>query len=273
MKRVSSIIAWVFLVLLFAAALGLVAFVFAGGLDETFLVRLDGERLTSHHTEKIFLRGKTYRFDVGYLLSGGEQAEAHDYNVKIVANQNAEIEFFVDGEPYAWQGEEEITKAFVLDKTAAGFTLALPKELTFQTVAESLYPQSDVSAPPEYDVKQLCPYTLLISSYDEKTVYAIDFNLCSEAYAIARKVVPESYAQYVNLRCPQEAQGGDRVEFSFYHGKGVSENAPSMVLEGVFLITGDDAEHAEEVYCSLQFIYSFDMPFSDVTIEFRFIPE
>lgn len=273
MKKVSKVIAWILIVLLLAAGIGVI-FVFTDGLRgdfKTFFIELDGERIVSSDTKRLFRRGEDYRFEMKYLFGKSQEERAGDYSVKIVANPEAEIEFVIDEYDFSWKGVRDITKCFDLQQDSSGFTFKVPEEITFRSVIGKLYPGQELSsAPSESKLQDLYPYMFLITDGSGEETYSVRFNFDSASYGITVKVSPESYGEFVDFRGATEAKGGTLVEFTLSYG--VADNAPSMVLESVLLSAADGSGDTEVIGCNLQFVYSFEMPFYDVVIELKFAP-
>ena len=94
------------------------------------------------------------------------------YNVKIVPNGKIQLSFKADGKQYSYADAKELTGAFNLKKEKSAFTLTMPKELTLKGVLEKVY-----SKTVEVDEPHGFLYTLVVSSYNEKITYKINFGI------------------------------------------------------------------------------------------------
>lgn len=94
--------------------------------------------------------------------------------MKVVPNEETDFDFTVDGEVYSYAAVTDLTAAFNIVKYDEYFTLTLSDGMSIQSVLGSLYPDKNVQV--TTDVKDEYPYTLLISSYNGKVTYRINFN-------------------------------------------------------------------------------------------------
>ncbi len=171
--RAAKIITGVIIVLLVALAVGLV-FKFTNGFNEdfkTFYLEQDGKQILTGETERTFVQGEQYRYEVKYTFDSGK-SEPKGYNVKVVPNGKIKLSFKADGKQYMYADAKELTGAFNIKKEASAFTISLPAELTLKSVLEKVYGKTvEVEEPKGY------LYTLVVSSYNEKVTYKINFGL------------------------------------------------------------------------------------------------
>lgn len=144
-----------------------------GGTEDfkTFTIEVDGEPVVASKTAWDFRPG-THEVKITYLFDWitGEEKE---WSVKMQPKPGASYDYTVDGSVYPWSDAKEIEKAFSLKKEADGFTFTVPGD--HKEVLAALYPGQTVSAPAKDELKDLCLYELVVSSYDGGTVYTIDF--------------------------------------------------------------------------------------------------
>lgn len=171
--KVAKVITGVIVVLVVALAVGLI-FKFTNGFNEdfkTFYLEQDGKQILTSETEKAFVQGEQYRYEVKYTFDSGK-SESKGYNVKVVPNGKIKLSFKADGKQYSYADAKELTSAFNIKKEASAFTLSVPKELTLKSVLEKVYGKTV-----EVEEQKGYLYTLVVSSYNEKVTYKINFGL------------------------------------------------------------------------------------------------
>ena len=171
--KVAKVITGVIVVLVVALAVGLI-FKFTNGFNEdfkTFYLEQDGKQILTSETEKAFVQGEQYRYEVKYTFDSGK-SEPKGYNVKVVPNGKIKLSFKADGKQYSYADAKELTSAFNIKKEASAFTLSVPKELTLKSVLEKVYGKTV-----EVEEQKGYLYTLVVSSYNEKVTYKINFGL------------------------------------------------------------------------------------------------
>lgn len=175
-SKIAKVISWLLIVLLLVGIVGIIIVFTNGGEEEfkTFYLVHNDEMILTANSQMDFETGKEYRFDVKYTFDTGIE-EPRDYNVKIVAKTDVPFEFTVGNKQYDWRGENDLTKAFDLEKESTHFTLRFAEGFTLQTVLESLYEGSIGVTEPE----DRCLYTLIVSSYNNKVTYRIDFSVAN----------------------------------------------------------------------------------------------
>lgn len=266
------------LLLLIALLIGGAIFLYryTNGFNEdfkTFYIERDGERILSENSTSSFRPGETVTYQVGYLFSGSK-SESRDYNVTIVPNPQADFSFWVGNYSFSWGGTrpELLEKIFALEKGETSFTFHAPEFSGMKSFLSALYPElgGSEAVTIEGQVADTNFLLLIVSSYNGRVNYAVEYGFDkTNTYAITHKVSPESYANYVDIRCKKEAYGGEEIQFAFFYG--IQAESPKMILHGVYLIDPGTNE-SQEIFCNLQFTYSFSMPFHDVIIEIKFDP-
>ena len=82
-------------------------------------------------------------------------------------------------EQYSYADAKELTGAFNIKKEKSAFTLTMPQELTLKEVLEKVYGKTvEVEEPSGY------LYTLVVSSYNEKVTYKINFGISIDVEGI-----------------------------------------------------------------------------------------
>ena len=95
--KTAKVITGVIIVLIAALAVGLI-FKFTNGFNEefkTFYLEQDGKQILTSETERSFLRGESYRYEVKYTFDSGK-SESKGYNVKVVPNVKFNLTFNAD---------------------------------------------------------------------------------------------------------------------------------------------------------------------------------
>ncbi len=172
--KIAKIITGVIVVLVVALAVGLI-FKFTNGFNEdfkTFYLEQDGKQILTSETDTAFVRGEDYRYEVKYTFDSGK-SEPKGYNVKVVPNSKIKLSFKAGGKTYSYADAKELTEAFTIKKEAGAFTVSIPKELSLKSVLEKVYGKEvELEAEPKGYI-----YTLVVSSYNEKVTYKINFGV------------------------------------------------------------------------------------------------
>lgn len=243
-KTVAKIIGYVLVLLLIAGAIGL-AYRFTNGFNEdfkTFYIEYGGKQILTAESKMTLKKDKTYRFDVKYTFDKTD-SEPKGYGVKILPNMTRDFDFTVDGEKYLFSKVGEITGAFDIRKDKTYFELTLPKDLSLESVLSKVYGKP-VTVPSDAEMNNPCPYKLVISSYNEKVVYNILFDVSTDViditldpseivfggnegqdkpetpsddkitYAIDYDSLGWASTAALNLNCPGKAVAGEEVTFT-----------------------------------------------------------
>ena len=171
--KVAKVITGVIIVLIVALAVGLI-FKFTNGFNEdfkTFYLEQDGKQILTSETERSFLRGESYRYEVKYTFDNNK-SEPKGYNVKVVPNGKLNLTFKAGGKQYSYADAKELTGAFNIKKEKSAFTLTMPQELSLKSVLEKVYGKTVEVEEQKGDL-----YTLVVSSYNEKVTYKINFGM------------------------------------------------------------------------------------------------
>lgn len=138
-----------------------------GGTEDfrTFAVTVDGEELKTYESKRDFSKGE-HTVSVAYLFGGD-----YDYSVEILPESS--FNYKTNGAWRRWSDQTELTKAFAIKKEEKSFTFTVPENLT--AVLAAIYPDADVVPPQTLQDPYI--YTLVITSYNGKNTYYINFGI------------------------------------------------------------------------------------------------
>lgn len=144
-----------------------------GGTDtfKTFTLELDGHRIKTEKTSTKLSPGK-HTASVGYLFED-ITGDNYGFDVHFKPKEYVKFDYTVNGGAYPWSDLETLDEAFSLDKQEDGFTYTVPEGLG--TVLGKLH-EGRITCPAELPNDGYI-YTLVVSSYNEKVVYTIDFTI------------------------------------------------------------------------------------------------
>lgn len=175
-SKVASGITYVLLILALLGGIGFVATFTNGFTDsfKSFYVEYNGQSIMSD-TQLMLPCGDELRFDAKYVFE--DIGQKGDYKVKIVTNSNSDttFDYTVDGVPYAYLSDRDITNAFDIQKQDGYFTLTLPNGITLQSILDKVYEGQEVVIEDNVNERNTCYYAMIVSSYDDSVSYRIDF--------------------------------------------------------------------------------------------------
>ena len=176
-KAITKILSYVLVFLVITGVIGFI-FTFTNGFNEdfkTFYIEYEGQTILSSDKKLVLDRGQEHKFDVKYTFNFNEE-EPKDYTVAIYANSDTSqsFDFTLDGDVYAYYAEGDITDAFDITIKDTYFTITIPENETIKDVLQKLYPNSVVEIPEE-NKNLVYPFTMVVSSYNNKVTYSIDF--------------------------------------------------------------------------------------------------
>lgn len=177
-KLVAKIIGCGLAVLFAVAAVGLI-YKFTNGFNEdfkTFYIEYEGKQILTADSKLSLKSSKTHTFTVKYTFDT-EKSEPKDYKVKIVPNVERDFDYTVDGEKYLYSKTGELTSAFGLVKEQSQFSITLPSDYNLQKVLQAVNGGKNTVVPEEAESNNPYPYRLVVSSYNEKVVFNIDFKI------------------------------------------------------------------------------------------------
>lgn len=179
-KTIIKAIAYVLVAVVIVGVIGII-FRYTNGFNEdfkTFYIEYNGEKILSEHTTKELTQGAEHRFDVKYIFDGDEQ-KTKDYSVSIAPNATKDFEFEANGKRYLYSKVSELEKAFTIERKETSFCIRIPDDgLTLKQALDKVF-DTDVSIPDSAEPDNKYPYRLIVSSYNGKVVYNIDFRIVS----------------------------------------------------------------------------------------------
>ena len=180
MKTKSKVVSGIVYILLILALLGGIGFVatFTNGFTDSFksfYVEYNGQSIMSD-TQLMLPCGEELRFDTKYVFE--DIGQKGDYKVKIVTNSNSDtiFDYLVEGVPYAYLSDKDITHVFDILLEDGYFTLTLPQGVTLQSILDKVYEGQEVEIEDNVDERNKCYYAMIVSSYDESVSYRIEFS-------------------------------------------------------------------------------------------------
>lgn len=179
-KTVAQVIVYVVLALVLVAAVGLI-YKYTNGFNEdfkTFYIEYESKQILTADSKLSLNNSKTHTFNVKYTFDT-DKSEPKDYNVKIVPNVERDFDYTVNGEKYLYSKTGELTSAFGLVKEQTQFSITIPDEFNLQKVLQAVNGGKNTVVPKEAEENNPYPYRLVVSSYNEKVVYNIDFKFVS----------------------------------------------------------------------------------------------
>ena len=303
-KTVAKIIAYVILTLVLVAAVGLI-YKFTNGFNEdfkTFYVEYGGKQILTADSKQEFKQGAEYRFTVHYTFDN-EKSEPKDYSVKIVTHAERDFDYTVDGEKFLYSKTGELTTAFGLKKEQAEFSIVIPSEYGLQKVLEAMNSGKRVVVPEDAETNNTYPYRLVVSSYNGKVAYNIDFKLvptitditlnpdqiifdgkdtpdtpvtpAEKKYDIDIDSLGWASMDVINLNCPDKAAAGETVTFT---ATVKPEYANEFKISGIDVNYGSGDEYLQDIRND-NGTYTFTMPDASameadgyITLMFYIIP-
>lgn len=181
-KTVAQVIVYVVLALVLVVAVGLI-YKYTNGFNEdfkTFFIEYESKKILTADSKLSLNNSKTYTFNVKYTFDT-EKSEPKDYNVKIIPNVERDFDYTVDGEKHLYSKTGELTSVFGLVKEQAQFSITLPSDYNLQKVLQAVNGGKNTVVLKEAEENNPYPYRLVVSSYNEKVVYNIDFKIIQEA--------------------------------------------------------------------------------------------
>lgn len=176
MKTFAKIIGYGLVVLLIAATLGF-TYKYTNGFNEdlkTFYVEHNGKQILTTESKLTFKKEVVQRFDVKYTFDK-DDAEPKGYKVKIVSNMTRDFDYTVDGKKYLFSKVRDLTSAFEPIMHDTYFEIYLPNSINFNEILRKAHNGNSVSVPLDALSNNPYPFRLMISSYNDKITYNIDF--------------------------------------------------------------------------------------------------
>lgn len=177
-KTLAKIIGVVAVILAAVLAIGLI-YKYTNGFNEdfkTFYVEYDGKQILTTDSKLSLNNSKTHTFNVKYTFDT-EKSEPKDYKVKIIPNITRDFDYTVNGEKYLFSKTGEFTSAFGLIKGQTQFSITIPDEFNLQKVLQAVNGGKNTVVSEDAEKNNPYPYRLVVSSYNGKVVYNIDFKI------------------------------------------------------------------------------------------------
>ena len=171
---VIKIISWVLIVLTLVAGIGAIAY-FTGGFTgefKTFYVTVDEKDILTSASGYQISAAKPMTVDVKYTFA---DEGVSGYSVKVIPNalQGKDFDFTVNGEPYSFQAESDLTAGFDIEYNENSFTIT-PKG-TLNEVMAAVYPNSEVGNISEFGYDNM--FLLVVESYNGESAVTIAFSV------------------------------------------------------------------------------------------------
>lgn len=283
MKTAAKIIAYILIVLALVAAVGLI-YKYTNGFNEdfkTFYVEYGGKKILTTESKLALEKPETHTFTVKYTFDN-EKSEPKDYNVKIVPNVERDFDYTVNGEKYLFSKTGELTEAFALNKEKTQFSVTIPAEFNLQTALQSINGGKTVVVPEEAETNNAYPYRLVVSSYNEKVTFNIDFKIITpditditlnpdgiifggkdtpytpttKKYSISYDCLGWASMEAISLNCPSKAAAGEELTFK---ATVKPEYAAEYKISRIVVRLGSGEEYIEDLQGN-NGTYTFTMP-------------
>ncbi len=181
-----KIITYIAVLLIFVLIFGVLGF-FTNGFTsdfKTFYVEHNGEKILNDKENYMFSTGNGYRFDVKYTFGFMQKSQKLGYHVKVVPNtaKDADFDFTVDGNTYAYSAEKDLSNGFEIEQADDYFILTAAKDML--GIIQSIYPDKEITLPQLFP--QISYFTLIISSEDYGAEIRISFNLINSDIVLSQ---------------------------------------------------------------------------------------
>lgn len=175
-KTVGKVIAYVLVLLVVVGAIGLVVR-FTGGFTsdfKTFYVSVDGKDVLTTATGYEASAEEPLGVDVKYTF-GSAGGDVSGYSVKVVPNpvQGKDFDFVLDGMPYSFQAEKDLTAGFDIDKGENSFTVKPKGGIT--DILKAVYPANEIEDCRDKSYADM--YALVVTSYNGKASVTVCFSV------------------------------------------------------------------------------------------------
>lgn len=187
-RTIVKVIVSVLCVLLVVLAICFV-FKYTNGFDEdfkTFYIEHDGEQILTERVEKGFYLLKVERFDVKYTF-GDNLSQNKDYSVKIIPNAIKDFMFEVDGLLYRYSSVSDLSAGFSLNKQPTYFEFST-LTYTMNDILDRVY-DSHVTLINYSEIDNPYPFSLIVSSYNERINYRIDFVIAPFSLSLSPDII------------------------------------------------------------------------------------
>lgn len=171
--NLGKIVAYIAVVLVFVLGVGFLAY-FTGGFTsefKTFYVEINGKEIMTNASGYEMTENEPLTVNVKYTLTD----QAQGYSVKVVPNalEGKDFDFKLDEDVYSYQAEKDLTDGFVIERSETSFTITPKGGIT--DILQAIYPNNVVEDCRDYAYENM--FTLVISSYDEKSSVTVNFSI------------------------------------------------------------------------------------------------
>ncbi|MEG1529718.1 MAG: hypothetical protein RR405_05110 [Clostridia bacterium] len=183
-KKIGKVLSYVAIVLVIVAVCGLLAY-FTNGFTsdfKTFYVETNGKQILATSDGFTMAKSEPMAVDVKYTF-GAANKEANGYSVKVVPNpvSGKDFDFTLNGEPYSFQAEKDLTAGFTIEQKETSFTVA-PKG-NIHEILQAVYPTYEVGDCKDKAYENM--FTLVVTSYNGKASVAVSFTILEKVESIA----------------------------------------------------------------------------------------
>lgn len=172
--KFTKVVSYLLLLLVLFWAVGFFAFYTDGFTEKLkrFSIVIDGNNVaTSSGGYTLGTSGTEVRFK--FLIP----SEQLDYTVSVVAKEDVDFDFFVDGKAMSFNAEQDYTQCFIVEKHSNYFTISPVGSLT--DILQSRYPDSEVHCN-ESDVPVQDLFTMVIRLKHYEDVVKVHFTVITQ---------------------------------------------------------------------------------------------
>lgn len=182
-KTVSKIIAYVLVLLVVVATIGLIVR-FTGGFTsdfKTFYVTVEGKDVLTTSGGYIATKDEPLKVDVNYTF-GSAGGDVSGYSVKIVPHvvEGKDFDFTLDGQVYSYQAETNLTEGFDIIYEQDSFTV-IPKG-TVTDILQAIYPNNTIGDCTGESYMDM--YSLIVTSYNGTSSVTVNFLVPETVYEV-----------------------------------------------------------------------------------------
>ena len=178
MRTLAKILGYSLVIIFVIAIIGF-AYKYTNGFNEdlkTFYIEHNGKQILTTENKMTFEKESVHRFEAKYTFDK-DDAEPKGYKVKIVPNMTRDFDYTVDGKKYLFSKVGDLTSAFEIIQHDTFFELYIPEGLSFSEILKKAHNGYIVSVSIDVLADNPYPFRLQISSYNEKVIYNIDFDI------------------------------------------------------------------------------------------------
>lgn len=172
--KFTKVVSYLLLLLVLFWAVGFFAFYTDGFTEKLkrFSIVIDGNNVaTSSGGYTLGTSGTEVRLK--FLIP----SEQLDYTVSVVAKEDVDFDFFVDGKAMSFNAEQDYTQCFIVEKHSNYFTISPVGSLT--DILQSRYPDSEVHCN-ESDVPLQDLFTMVIRLKHYEDVVKVHFTVITQ---------------------------------------------------------------------------------------------